>query len=127
MQRELVDLDRLALSIHAYQRYDVITLIWQKHEHPTMSNLSKRSTIYFDPAIHKALKSKAVSTETSLSELVNEAVRLLMSEDEEDLPVISTKAERSLSYTPAEYQTPPLFPQRISNKPHGLKGPLQSL
>jgi len=27
-----------------------------------MSNLSKRSTVYFDPAIHQALRLKAAST-----------------------------------------------------------------
>ena len=64
-----------------------------------MSNLSKRSTVYFDPAIHKALKSKAVSTETSLSELVDEAVRLLMSEDEEDLQDFSDRInEPAITY-----------------------------
>ena len=64
-----------------------------------MSNLSKRSTVYFDPAIHKALKSKAVSGETSLSELVDEAVRLLMSEDEEDLQAFSDRiSEPSMAY-----------------------------
>jgi hypothetical protein len=54
-----------------------------------MSNLSKRSTIYFDPAIHQALKLKAASTDLSVSELVDEAVRLLMQEDREDLVAIA--------------------------------------
>ena len=64
-----------------------------------MSKLSKRSTIYFDPAIHKALKSKAVSTETSLSELVDEAVRLVMSEDEEDRQAFSDRVnEPSITF-----------------------------
>ncbi len=64
-----------------------------------MSNLSKRSTVYFDPAVHQALKLKAVSTETSLSELVDEAVRLLMTEDEEDLSAFSDRvSEATISY-----------------------------
>ena len=50
-----------------------------------MSILSKRSTVYFDPSVHQALMLKAASSDISLSELVDEAVRLLMSEDEEDL------------------------------------------
>ncbi len=56
-----------------------------------MSNLSKRSTVYFDPVIHQALKLKAASTDSSLSEIVDEAVRLLMQEDQEDLATIAER------------------------------------
>ena len=64
-----------------------------------MSNLSKRSTIYFDPAIHQALKLKAAAIESSVSELVDEAVRLLMSEDEEDLSAFADRVkEPTMSY-----------------------------
>ena len=64
-----------------------------------MSNLSKRSTIYFDPAIHQALKLKAASIESSVSELVDEAVRLLMNEDEEDLSAFADRVnEPTMSY-----------------------------
>jgi hypothetical protein len=56
-----------------------------------MSDLSKRSTVYFDPAIHQALKLKAASTNVSLSELVDDAVRLLMLEDQEDLASIADR------------------------------------
>lgn len=45
----------------------------------------KRATVYLESKIHKALKLKAVETDTSLSELVNEAVRSFLSEDAEDL------------------------------------------
>ena len=64
-----------------------------------MSNLSKRSTIYFEPSIHRALKVKAASSHLSVSELVDEAVRLLMSEDQEDLAAFSEReSEREISY-----------------------------
>ena len=64
-----------------------------------MSNLSKRSTVYFDPALHQALKLKAASTDLSVSELVDEAVRLLMNEDQEDLEAIAGRIEEPvLSY-----------------------------
>jgi hypothetical protein len=64
-----------------------------------MSNLSKRSTVYFDPVLHQALKLKAASTELSLSELVDEAVRLLMNEDQEDLESIANRiGEPVVSY-----------------------------
>jgi hypothetical protein len=64
-----------------------------------MGNLSKRSTIYFEPSIHRALKVKAASSHLSVSELVDEAVRLLMSEDQEDLAAFSEReSEREISY-----------------------------
>jgi predicted HicB family RNase H-like nuclease len=40
-----------------------------------MSNLSKRSTVYFEPDIHQALKVRAASANLSVSELIDEAVR----------------------------------------------------
>jgi len=64
-----------------------------------MSNLSKRSTVYFEPTIHQALKIRAASSDVSVSELIDEAVRLLMREDQEDLCAISERSkEPELSY-----------------------------
>ena len=64
-----------------------------------MSNLSKRSTVYFEPQIHQALKIRAASTDASVSEIIDEAVRLLMREDQEDLNAISSRvAEEEISY-----------------------------
>ncbi|MCB5163124.1 ribbon-helix-helix domain-containing protein [Marinomonas algarum] len=64
-----------------------------------MSHLSKRSTVYFEPQIHQALKMRAASTNVSLSELIDEAVRLLMQEDQEDLNAVSSRvAEEEISY-----------------------------
>ena len=64
-----------------------------------MSRLSKRFTVYFEPEIHQALRVKAASAHLSLSEVVNEAVRLLMQEDLEDLNVFSERAdEPEISY-----------------------------
>ncbi len=64
-----------------------------------MSNLSKRSTVYFDPAVHQALKLKAAVSDVSLSELVDEAIRLLMGEDEEDLAAFKDRVnEPEISY-----------------------------
>jgi hypothetical protein len=50
-----------------------------------MSTLSKRSTVYFDPAIHQALRIKAAFSNLSVSEIVDEALRLQLAEDQEDL------------------------------------------
>ncbi|MDG1921450.1 MAG: CopG family transcriptional regulator [Glaciecola sp.] len=64
-----------------------------------MSNLSKRSTVYFEPAIHNALKIRAASTDSSVSELIDEAVRLLMREDQEDLAAVRDRVdEPEISY-----------------------------
>ena len=61
--------------------------------------MSKRSTIYFEPAIHKALRLKAASTERSISDLVNEAVRQVFSEDQEDLAAFDERvAEPAITY-----------------------------
>ena len=56
-----------------------------------MSDLSKRSTVYFDPSVHQALRLKAATLHTSVSELVDEAVRLLMRDDQEDLAALADR------------------------------------
>ena len=58
-----------------------------------MSNISKRATIYFDPALHRALRVKAAETDRSLSDLVNDAVKLSLAEDAEDLASFEERAE----------------------------------
>ena len=64
-----------------------------------MSRMSKRSTIYFEPDIHHALRLKAASTHQSVSEVVNEAVRSVLREDAEDLSAFEERAdEPTLSY-----------------------------
>jgi len=64
-----------------------------------MSDLSKGSTIYFDPAIHRALRLRAASTQVSVSELVDETVKLLMREDQEDLAAFTLRAaEPEMTY-----------------------------
>jgi len=45
----------------------------------------KRATIYFEEDIHKALKIKAAEVSTSVSDLVNDAIRTSLLEDLEDL------------------------------------------
>lgn len=68
-------------------------------EENRMSNLSKRSTVYFEPSIHQALKVRAATTNVSVSDLVDEAVRVLMREDQEDLAAFEERAhEPEISY-----------------------------
>jgi len=45
----------------------------------------KRATVYFEEDIHKALKVKAAEVSTSVSDLVNSAIRDSLEEDLEDL------------------------------------------
>jgi plasmid stability protein len=64
-----------------------------------MSGLSKRSTVYFEPEIHQALRIKAATTHQSVSEFVNEAVRLALREDQEDLSAFEERAnEPTMTY-----------------------------
>ncbi len=64
-----------------------------------MSDLSKRSTVYFEPDIHHALRIKAANLHLSVSEVVNEAVRISLREDQEDLSAFEERAnEPNLSY-----------------------------
>jgi len=50
-----------------------------------MKTLLKRSTVYLDPQIHKALKMKSAHSSKTISELVNEAIKWSLAEDYEDL------------------------------------------
>ncbi len=49
-----------------------------------MSSL-KRATVYFDSDIHRALRLRAAASDKSISDMVNEAVKLTLAEDAEDL------------------------------------------
>jgi hypothetical protein len=46
--------------------------------------ITKRSTVYFEPDLFRALKIKAPQHDKSLSELINQAVRWSLVEDAED-------------------------------------------
>lgn len=64
-----------------------------------MNNNVKRSTVYFKPEIHKALRLKAASTNRSISDLVNEAMQQALREDLEDLAAFEERiAEPTISY-----------------------------
>ena len=64
-----------------------------------MAQDSKRSTIYFDADLHAALRLKAAHSHRSVSEIVNEAVREALAEDQEDLAAFGERvAEPTISY-----------------------------
>lgn len=64
-----------------------------------MAEALKRSTIYFDPQLHAALRLKAAHSNRTLSDLVNDAVRAALAEDQEDLAAFEDRvAEPTISY-----------------------------
>ena len=59
----------------------------------------KRATVYFEPEIHRALRLKAAETDRSVSDLVNEAVQLILAEDADDLAAFDDRVnEPNLPY-----------------------------
>ncbi len=57
---------------------------------------SVRVTVYLDPLLHKALKLKAVETSKSVSELINDAARMALAEDAEDIEAFEERAAEPL-------------------------------
>jgi plasmid stability protein len=46
---------------------------------------TRRATVYFDAEVHRALRLKAAACNRSISDMVNEAVRMTLAEDADDL------------------------------------------
>lgn len=64
-----------------------------------MAERSKRSTVYFEPRLHEALRVKAAHSGRSVSDLVNEALRAALAEDHEDLATFEARAgESTMNY-----------------------------
>ena len=60
---------------------------------------SVRSTVYLAPELHQALRLKSAQSQRSMSDIVNEALRQALRDDEEDLAAVGSRAkERALSY-----------------------------
>jgi hypothetical protein len=65
----------------------------------TMGVATKRTTVYFDPIMHRALRHKAIETSRSISDLVNDAVYQALAEDAEDLAAFEDRvSEPEVSY-----------------------------
>jgi plasmid stability protein len=59
----------------------------------------KRTTVYLDPEVHKALRLRAAANDRSISEMVNDAVKAALAEDANDLEAIDRrKSEKSISF-----------------------------
>lgn len=64
-----------------------------------MNEVLKRATVYFEPELHKAIRLKAVHTNRTISDVVNDSVRATLLEDQEDLAAIEDRAsEATVSY-----------------------------
>ncbi len=61
-----------------------------------MATQTKRTTIYLEPDLHKALRLKAVAMSRSVSELVNDAVRGCLAEDAEDIVAFEDRMKEPL-------------------------------
>ena len=64
-----------------------------------MTTQNKRTTIYLDPELHKALRMKAAASSKSVTALINDAVRESLAEDTEDnAAILVREKEPSISY-----------------------------
>jgi plasmid stability protein len=61
-----------------------------------MSEATTRSTVYFEPDLHRALRLKAAHTRRSISDLVNDAVRQALREDQKDLAAFEERVNEPL-------------------------------
>ena len=62
-------------------------------------NTQKRATVYFEEDVHQALRLRAVATDRTVSDMVNEAVKIALSNDADDPAVFSNrKNKKSLSF-----------------------------
>jgi plasmid stability protein len=58
-----------------------------------------RSTLYLDPDLHHALRLKSAHSRRSMSDIVNDALRQALREDQEDLAAVGLRAkEKTLGY-----------------------------
>lgn len=58
-----------------------------------------RSTVYLEPDLHQALRLKSAHSRRSMSEIVNDALRQALREDEADLAAVRSRGrEKALSY-----------------------------
>lgn len=60
---------------------------------------AKRATVYFEADVHRALRLKAAASDRSISDMVNDAVKVVLAEDAEDLAAVAARRkEKSLSF-----------------------------
>ncbi len=64
-----------------------------------MTTMTKRTTIYLEPPLHRALRLKSAEAGISVSSLINDMVRNGLREDIDDIKTIRERAEEpTISY-----------------------------
>ena len=77
--------------------------------------------MYFEPEIHRALRLKAATCDRSISDMVNDAVKLTLAEDAEDLEAFETrKREPDLDF--AEFVKALKRRGKLSGPDQGVRG-----
>jgi hypothetical protein len=61
-----------------------------------MTTQMKRTTLYLDPNLHKALRLKSIALSRSVSEIVNDAIRVSIAEDAEDFEAFEKRGSEPL-------------------------------
>jgi hypothetical protein len=56
-----------------------------------MTKLGKRTTVYLDPELLKIVRYQAIQNETSVSQMINDAIREQLAEDAEDIAAIEER------------------------------------
>lgn len=54
-----------------------------------------RSTVHLDPQLHQALRMKAALSQRSMSDMVDEALREALRDDQEDLAAVRARSEEA--------------------------------
>jgi hypothetical protein len=64
-----------------------------------MAVRNKRTTVYLDPKLHKALRLKALDSNRSMSDIINQTLWIQLAEDAEDLAAFEeAENEPDISY-----------------------------
>jgi hypothetical protein len=82
----VLELQRMGAQIKIEGNTAITTGVAQLKSSPLMAT-ARRSTVYFDPAVHRALRLHSAASDRNLSEVVNEMVRRALKEDMADLAI----------------------------------------
>jgi hypothetical protein len=61
-----------------------------------MTSKNKRTTVYLEPVLLKAMRYKALINEKSVSEMINDAIRIELAEDAQDLAAFEERKNEPL-------------------------------
>jgi hypothetical protein len=61
-----------------------------------MTTPTKRTTLYLDPNLHKALRLKSIALSRSVSDIVNDAIRESLLEDAQDIETFEERVREPL-------------------------------